>query len=362
MASSGWQGETTIYSGGGSAPKLVGDFYISSITHSGTDLRVVGEVQVISPSDSSIAYNNAYIWCDGGWHTYANLHSSWGVRNTWEFDIDVTIENVSQTATSYYFEMGVNAVQSGGRIGWTIRFDQSGTPPTGLTTTLVEAGPDWADIAVSISSWGSPSTSANRYIEAAVCGSSTYGNPYKFKTATAVTSATLRVDNTCGGNLTIVPNTQYRVGCYADNRTKHASTVGASFTTLPATPIINALDQGHGVINVTVTHANEGSALPITEEYSIDDGATWTTITGGAFSLTLSTQAVLTVRRSSTAGVSSGTVTVAPRFDVAIYASVMNKSELITKVYAPVNGQTKKVEKIYASVNGKTKLVFEDPS
>lgn len=240
-----------------------------------------------------------------------------------------------------------------------------GTPPTGLTTTLVEAGANWADIAVSISSWGSPSGSANRYIEASVLGSSTYGNPYKFKTATAVTSATLHVDNTCSGNLTIVPNTQYRVGCYADNKTRNASTVGATFTTLPAAPVISAVDHGHGVIDFTVTHANEGSAYTVTDEYSADGGTTWTAISGGTFSLTLATQTEVIVKRSSTAGDSIATITVVPQFDVGIYASANEKTVKVTKVYAPSQGSSpvaKKVAKIYASVNGKTKLVYEDPS
>lgn len=240
-----------------------------------------------------------------------------------------------------------------------------GTPPTGLTATLVEAGANWADIAVSISSWGSPSGSANRYIEASVLGSSTYGNPYKFKTATAVMSATLHVDNTGSGNLTIVPNTQYCVGGYATNKTRSASTVGATFATLPAVPVIAAVDQGHGVINFTVTHANEGSAYTVTDEYSADGGTTWTAISGGAFSLTLSTQTEVIVRRSSTAGDSVATMTVVPQFDVGIYASANGKTVKVTKVYAPSQGSSpvaKKVAKIYASVNGKTKLVYEDPS
>lgn len=257
------------------------------------------------------------------WSTSGNYNANGdapSVNITWAF-------NVRSSWAGYWEEYG-SITATGEAIG------PDGTPPTGLAATLIDAGPDWADISMSISSWGSPSTSATRYIEAAVLGTSTYGNPYKYKTATAVMSETFHVDNTGGGNLTITPNTQYYVGGYATNQTRNARTVGAAFTTLPAVPIINALDQGHGVIDVTVTHANEGSALSITEEYSIDDGATWTTITGGAFSLTLSTQTVLTVRRSSTAGVSSGTVTVAPHFDVAIYASVLNKSKLITKVYA----------------------------
>lgn len=240
-----------------------------------------------------------------------------------------------------------------------------GTPPTGLTATLVEAGPDWADIAVSISSWGSPSGSANRYIEASVLGSSAYGDPYKYKTATAVMSATLHIDNTGSGNLTITPNTQYRVGGYASNKTKSASTVGSTFATLPATPVVTAIDQGHGVIDFTVTHANEGSAYTVTDEYSADGGTTWTAISGGAFTLTLATQTEVTIRRSSTAGDSVATITVVPQFDVGIYASANGKTVKVTKVYAPSQGSSpvaKKVAKIYASVNGKTKLVYEDPS
>lgn len=362
MASSGWQGGQTIYSGSGSSPILEGDLYISSITHSGTNLRVVGQVEVINPANSAIYYNGAYIWCDGGWSTSANLNSNWGVRGTWYYNFDVTIGNISQTTTSYYFEMGVNAVQSGGRIGWTITFDQSGTQPSGLSTSFVDAGPDWADIAVNLTSWGSPSTSANRYIEAAILGSSSYGNPYKYKTAKAVMSNTFHVDNSSSGSLTIVPNTLYHYGGFASNTVMNTKVVSGTFTTLPAVPTINAVDQGHDVIDVTVTHANEGSAQTVTEEYSIDGGTTWNTITGSAFTMTLSAQTVLTVRRSSTAGASSDTVTVTPSFTTAIYASVMNKTKEITKVYAPVNGTTKKIAKIYGSFGGKTKLVFEDPS
>ena len=265
-------------------------------------------------------------------------------------------------SVSYYcnwFDIGYMSYSGSGNV------PAGGTPPTGLTATLVDAGPDWADIAVSISSWGSPSTSANRYIEAAILGSSIYGNPYKFKTATVITSATLYIDNTCSGDLTIVPNTQYRVGCYADNKTRNASTVGATFTTLPATPVISAVDQGHGVIDFTVTHANEGSAYTVTDEYSTDSGTTWTAISGGAFSLTLATQTEVIVKRSSTAGDSTATITVVPQFDVGIYASANGETVKITKVYAPSQGSSpvaKKVAKIYASVNGKTKLVYEDPS
>lgn len=237
-----------------------------------------------------------------------------------------------------------------------------GTPPTGLTATLRGVGTDFALIDVSIDSYGSPSGSANRYIEAAVLGSSTYGNPYRYETATAARLARKAITNDDSGSLTITPNTAYYYGGYASNTVRSVSTVAGQFTTLPATPVITATDQGHGQIAFTVAHATEGSAETVAEEYSIDGGTTWVAITGGAFTLALSAQTTVKVRRASTAGVSSASITVVPQFDVGIYASVADKTKKIKKIYAPVNGYTKKVAKIYASVNGKTKLVYEDPS
>ena len=361
MASSGWQGEKVIYEGSSSAPRLLGDVNITSISHSGTNLRITGQVQVISPSNSSIYYNGASVWWSGG-STSANLNSNYGVRDSWEFNFDVTISNVSTSTTSYYFTMGVNAVQSGGSVGWTLYFDSSAVAPSGLTTSLVDFGPDWADITAHLDSWGSPSGSASRYIEAAILSTSTYGSPYRYDTRTATMDATIRVDNSCRGNITITPNTQYWYGGYATNNSAYTRVVSGQFTTLPAVPVINAIDQGHGVINVTVTHATEGSALTVTEEYSTDGGTTWATITGGAFTVTLSTQTVITVRRSSTSGASSTTITVTPSFTSAIYGSVLNKTVEIKHIYASVNDVTKKVKKVYASVGGKTTLVFEDVS
>lgn len=370
MASSGWQGEKTIYAGDYNHPKLIGDVEIYSITHSGTNLKITGQVQTINPAGSCIGFNGAEIWCSGSWSTTRNLNkdcaTQWNERKTWENYFDVTIGGVGVSDTSYTFRMGVDlpGLETGGSVSWTLYFDASSTPPSAPSVSLVDYGQDWADIAVSISSWGTPSGSASRYIEAAVLETSSYRDPYKAKKLYAQMSGTIHVANNSYdfGSITITPNTQYSYGGYVTNTAQTANTVGGQFTTLPAVPVINAIDQGHGVIDVTVTHAAEGSALTVTEEYSTDGGTTWTTITGGAFTVTISTQTVLTVRRSSTAGASSGTVTVTPSFTTAIYGSVLNKTVEVKHIYASVNGVTKKVKKVYASVGGKTKLVFEDVS
>lgn len=237
-----------------------------------------------------------------------------------------------------------------------------GTPPTGLTATMSEVGPDFAMINVSINSYGTPSGSANRYIEAAILGSSSYGSPYRYATSTATTAAKIAVTNNNGGSLVVTPNTTYYYGGYASNTVRSASTVTGQFTTLPAVPVVSATDQGHGQIAFTVTHGSEGSAETVTEEYSIDGGTTWVTITDGAFTLTLSAQTTVDVRRTSAAGVSSAMITVAPEFTTAAYVSIGNKTATMTKAYGSVNGLSVRGKKIYASVEGKTKLVYEDPA
>lgn len=263
--------------------------------------------------------------------------------------------NVRSSWAGYWDNYG-SITATGSSIG------PDGTPPTGLTVALSDVGANFAMINVSISSYGSPSGSANRYIEAAVLGSSTYGSPYRYATATAAMSAKLAVMNGNSGSLVITPNTTYYYGGYASNTVRSVSTVAGQFTTLPATPVITATDQGHGQIAFTVTHATEGSAETVAEEYSIDGGTTWVAITGGAFTLTLSAQTTVKVRRTSAAGISSVSITVVPQFEVGIYASVSGQSKKIKKIYLPINGVSKKVKKVYASVNGESTLVFEDVS
>lgn len=270
------------------------------------------------------------------------------VNLTWAF-------NVRSTWGGYYEEYG-SITATGSSIG------PDGTPPTGLTAILYEVGPDFATLDVSIDSYGTPSGSANRYIEAAVLGSSSYGAPYRYATATATTASRISVTNNSGGSVVITPNTTYHYGGYATNTVRSANTVTGQFATLPAVPVITATDRGHGQIAFTVTHGTEGSAETITEEYSADGGTTWIAITGGAFTLTLSAQTTVEVRRASAAGISRATITVAPEFTTDIYVSIGNKTTPTIKAYGSVNDLSVKGKKIYASVEGKTKLVYEDPS
>lgn len=235
--------------------------------------------------------------------------------------------------------------------------------PTGLNVSLDSFTDTSATLSVSVSSYGNPASTTGRYIEADVLGTSTFGAPYRYATATNVSSNTFVVNNssqTASANpLTIVGNTQYWYGAYANNTQKNVSLVKGNFVTLPAyITSVGSVDNGHGSITFTVNHNTEGSAYTVQNQYSLNQ-TTWTNMSN---SVTLSLADTTTVyfRRTSTAGttpVVSKTVT--PFFNRFVYVGVGGVSKKSKKIYVGVNGQSKLVKKIYVGVNGQSKLVYK---
>ena len=235
--------------------------------------------------------------------------------------------------------------------------------PTGLDVSLDSFTDTSATLSSSVSSYGNPASATGRYIEGDVLGTSTFGAPYRFATATNVSSSTFVVDNnsqTASANpLTIVGNTQYWYGAYANNTQKYVSIVKGNFVTLPAyITSVGSVDNGHGSITFTVNHNTEGSAYTVQNQYSLNQ-TTWTNMSN---SVTLSLADTTTVyfRRTSTAGttpVVSKTVT--PFFNRFVYVGVGGVSKKSKKIYVGVNGQSKLVKKIYVGVNGRSKLVYK---
>ena len=302
------------------------------------------------PSSSVVPLNYFNITVKG-----TNYGSKSGVdvdQNVW--DGWISSGSCSYSYQVNWYDIGTQTYSGSGSI------PTGHAAPSGLTATLGAVSKNSAKITINLNSYGYPDSASSRYIEAAVLGTSAYGAPYRYKTKTASTSGTFTIDNNSSGSLTIAPNTKYWYGGYANNSQDSINTVAGSFTTLPATPVVNAVDQGHGQIDFTVTHAPEGSGKTVTESYSIDGGTTWNTITGGAFTLVLAAQTVVTVKRSTSVGSETATVTVSPTFNQSIYVPIADQTRKAKKVYASVNGETKKIKKVYASVNGETALVFED--
>lgn len=237
------------------------------------------------------------------------------------------------------------------------------TAPTGLDVSLDSFTDTSATLSASVSSYGNPASATGRYIEAAILNQNSYGASYRFATARNTTSSSITVNNSSSANpssFSIEGNHQYWYGAYANNTQKHVSLVKGNFVTLPAyITSVGSVDNGHGSVSFTISHASEGSAYTVQNQYSLNQ-TTWVNMTGSTVNLTLDDTTTVYFRRSSTAGVTPVvSKTVTPFFNRFIYLSVGGESKKAKKIYTSVNGVSKKVKKVYVSVNGVSKLVYK---
>lgn len=346
MASSGWLGQQFIQKNG--TNYIRHNVYVSSIVHSGTNVRITGTLEWYNTS-GSISYSGAWVSCTGWGGT--SFTASTRATLTWGFD--VTLTGIAETTTSASFTMSSSAgsVYSGSTT-WTVYFDASSVRPSGLSATLHEVGQDYAYVSGSLSSYGSP-LSASRYMEVAVLGSSTYGAPYRYvpSATTATSMSSTKVSNSSNTNaqspLTITPNTKYYYGAWATNGTVNNNVVAGSFITLPSSfTIVNTANEGN-VVTVAWRRANEGNAATVTKEYSIDGGETWTTFTSNPFTFTSQHSGTLMLRATNSTGSCPIESVEYTAQSSRLYASVDGTAKLLDPVYIGVNGTAKKVTKLY---------------
>ena len=234
--------------------------------------------------------------------------------------------------------------------------------PSGLDVKLVSVKDTGAGFNVTLNSYGTPSSEADRYIEASILGQSTYGGKYRWNTLKASQNAGLTVDNNSSTNssnpLTIVPNTQYWYGAYATNTVLSTNLVKGTFITLPAyisDVVVN--DVGNGEVVISVLHASEGTADTAYTEYSYNR-TDWTVIQD-TFRLTVHAATTIYVRRRNSTGTTPvRTVNIIPSTTVKLYGSVNNKAKEIRRLYGSVNGKAVLIRKLYGSVNGRSKLIY----
>lgn len=368
MATSGWQNEQFIKRCSANY-SYYGNVNIKSITHSGTDLRVTGTVALCSRGTSGYRYN---------WQNtiYANVAGKGNlvvrpvgyvyVGTDTYAEFDVTISGVAATATTYDLSVNYNSYNINVTLSWPLSFNASGTAPSGLDVTLTSIQDTGATMAVTLSSYGTPSSEADRYIEADIFSTNAFASPYRYDIARATTSATITVNNSSRTNtsnpLTIIPNTQYWYGAYATNTVMSTDIVKGGFITLPAyITSITANDVGQGEVYFTVNHASEGTADTAITELSYNQ-TTWQTVSDN-FHLTLTGQTTLYVRRTNSSGSTPVySISVIPSTRIKLYGSVNGQAQEITRLYCSVSGQSKRLRKLYGSVNGRSKLIFKDDS
>lgn len=354
---------------------FVSGLYVGTFGGRTLNINVTGN---ISRSSTTVTLTNisCYLYSTDGGTWWAQAARTWGLRapggeavstsvpytpsanhRTFSLpNLSFYLANTSTSCTMYVTGPdGSFAFTLGG-------IPQGAVAPSGLNVSISSVADTGATFSVSLSSYGTPSSEANRYIEASIMGQSTYGGKYRWATKKAVTSATITVNNNSATNssnpLTIVPNTQYWYGAYATNTVLSTNLVKGTFITLPAyisDVVVN--DVGGGEVTVSVVHASEGTAATTYTEYSYNQ-TDWTTVQD-TFNLTVHTATTIYVRRRNSTGTTPvRTVSIVPATTVKLYGSVNNQAKEIRKLYGSVNGKAVRIRKLYGSVNGRSKLIF----
>lgn len=402
MASSGWQNEQWVVNCNGNV-SYYGNIYIKSITHTGTNLRVVGGIALCTRGTSGYRYdwqNNIYANLNGtdhlvrrsdiglvavGTDSYADSGRAGGSY----FDddaFDATFTNVSATATSYEISVNFHSYQINKTLKWTLSIPSSASAPSGLYANNISATWNSVSGTVGLTSYGSGGTGYG--LELIVLTQPyTEGKPHRYSGVyDGSMSYTTTVDNNStaaqAGSITIKGCGLYYCGVFATNGAMATRYQAGSVYTKPAPSQFSYTDPGgtgsktYPVTFVGDTVNNNTSydtaSLARTIRYKIDNGS-WVYVDNEtvalldyvtSFNVTVPAGSVATIEGWMTyhGGQSEvRTITLAnTNAPVHLYGSVNNASEEVVHLYGSVNGRAKKIKKLYASVGGVAKKVFSD--
>ena len=356
---------------------FVSGLYVGTFGSRTLNINVSGN---ISRNGTTVTLTSisCYLYAANGGHWYAASPRTWGLRAPGGEAVSTSVPyspsagsrtfslpNLSFYLASSSTSCTMYVTGPDGSFAFTLSgIPQGAVAPSGLNVSISSVADTGATMKVTLNSYGTPSSNANRYIEASIMGQSTYGGKYRYATKKAVTSATITVNNNSATNnsnpFTIVPNTKYWYGAYATNTSLSTSLVKGTFITLPAyisNVVVN--DVGGGNVTVSIIHASEGTATTAYTEYSYNQ-TDWTTV-NDTFNITVHKETTIYIRRRNIVGTTPvRTVSIVPATTVKLYGSVNNKAKEIRKLYGSVNGKAVRIRKLYGSVNGRSKLIFEE--
>jgi len=401
VASSGWQSEklVTTFS---AYVSLYGNVYVESIEHVGTTVNLVCKIAFGGRGTNgySVYYNNGVQVSlnGGGWHDIVGggvyitvggndfYYPSSGTRS-------VTITGVPADATSVGFNVRFRACNANDCSStffdetktWTLNFDASTTPPSGLTYSNQVVTWDSLTATIGASNWGSGGN--QKVLQLKVLNESyVSGMASLQETSTGANSATLTVTNMSErntGSTGTVPNllgcSTYYPGVYASNGAAAARLARNAFTTPPA-PGILGYTKVANVYTFTYKGVPENnnqnylsSLLKRTLRYKIDNGS-WEYVDNATQrAIDYESVANISVPAGSTAviegwntyGVSNlqsevSTMTISNTdAPVHAYGSVDGEAEEIEKLYGSVLDESKELLALYASENGVAKRIYE---
>lgn len=401
MASSGWQNEQLVYELDANN-RLYGNVYIESIDHTGTNLTVICRVAFGNrgTSGASCWFNNGVqVSLNGGsWHNIVGngqyitvgggdyYYPSSGTRS-------VTISNVPAGATSATFPVRFRSCYANDcsstyfdtTKNWTLSFDASVTPPSGLTYSNQVVTWDSLTATIGASNWGSGGN--QKVLQLKVLNQSyESGVSCLQETSAGANSATLTVTNESEqriGTIGTVPNllgcSTYYPGVYASNGAAAARLARNAFTTPPAPGILGYTKVANFYIFTYrgVPEDNNQNYLPSllkrTLRYKIDNGS-WEYVDNATqraidyesvANISVPAGSAAVIEGWNTYGVSNlqsevSTMTISNTdAPVHMYGSVEGEAKEIKKLYGSVLGESKELLSLYASENGVAKKIYE---
>lgn len=410
MASSGWQGEQFIVQRSSSV-SYYGNLYISSITHSGTNLTVSGTIRFTAKGTSGASsYYNYGVQADpaGSQGFLTILGNNVSIANGTNKDVTftTTVSNVSASATSYSFGVRYVAWYNQGHTNtywdvtksWTLTFSASGSAPEGLYVTYNDSTWNSVSFTSGASSWGG--LNAQNHVamfvgstngDAASYTDNTFGTRPRYEwyhdgtqdLAWTYTGTQANANGTLNTPIGIKGLTHYKLGIWGANGVWSGGIVNQTLRYLPPAPSQFTYTDpgGAGAKTYPVTFSGvaannhttyDSASLTRTVRYKIDNG-NWVYVDNATVAaIDLVTSFNIMIPAGSTATVEGwqtyhgmqsevATISIANTNQAGkLYGSVNSQAKEIIKLYGPVNGQTKKIVKLYASVGGVAKKVYED--
>lgn len=307
MATSGWQTEKFYHaSGNAGVVDWYGNIYISSITHSGTNLRVVGKFRLAARGSSG--YSAYYVYGMKGsmtnssgtkigtTQTLLGNNVKLYVGSVVDKDFDVTISGVSATTTSYSLGFRMWACYNSTCSStfwdvtkyWTINFDPS-SAPSGLYINNISTAYNSVSATVGLGSWGS--TSGTNSLEMLVLTQQyVAGLAHRYsKTTSGALSFTTTVNNSseCSGVgcITIKGAGMYYTGVYTKNGAGVESRLAGPAVYTPPAPMTSlTYTQTQQSTNVKINVSTVGGSSSDNNSNSVTTYMRYSTNGGSSYS------------------------------------------------------------------------------
>lgn len=306
MATSGWQTEKFYHaSGNAGVVDWYGNIYISSITHSGTNLRVVGKFRLAARGSSG--YSAYYVYGMKGsmtnssgtkigtTQTLLGNNVSLRVGNTVDKDFDITISGVSASTTSYSLGFRMWACYNSSCSStfwdvtkyWTIDFDPS-SAPSGLYINNISTTYNSVSATIGLGSYNSSTTDKSLSM-LVLAQSYVAGLPHKYSNTTSGAlsfTTTVSDSSACAeaGCITIKGAGTYYTGVYARAGSVASRLVGPAVYTPPAPMTSLTYTQTQQSTNVKINVSTVGGNSSNNNSNSVTTYMRYSTNGGSSYS------------------------------------------------------------------------------